>query len=220
MSKPVLLDGFCKAGGATRGYQMAGFYVVGVDIEPQPHYCGDEFIQADFFDVPLDGYDAIHVSPPCQGYSRMRHLPWLREKEYPLLIEPVRQRLRGAGVPWVIENVEDAPLDPSFVLCGTMFGLPLYRHRRFESSHLMLSPQHDGSHRHVIWGGRKLGSRYSANSGGVVGVYGHVAGPGIDIARAAMGVDWMTRDELAQAIPPAYTEFIGEQLLAALAVTP
>jgi DNA (cytosine-5)-methyltransferase 1 len=215
MRKPRLLDLFCGAGGAAMGYARAGFEVVGVDIATQPHY-PFEFHQGDAITFPLEGYDAIHASPPCQGYSRMRHLPWLKDNEYPMLIEPVRARLRNSGVPWVIENVEDAPLDPSFVLCGTMFDLPLYRHRRFESNMLVLSPQHDGKHRHVIWGGRKLGSRYSSNSGGVIGVFGHVAGPGIEAARDAMGIDWMTRDELIQAIPPAYTEFIGAQLLAAL----
>ena len=127
------------------GYHRAGFDVVGVDIEPQPHY-PFEFLQADaleYLSNPLRyGYDAIHASPPCQGYSRMRHLPWLKHKVYPLLIEPVRTLLEAKGLPYIIENVEDSPLERAsslfgthgVLLCGTMFGLPIYRHRPFECS--------------------------------------------------------------------------------------
>src|SRR3990167_3954569 len=109
-SKPILLDIFCGAGGSAKGYQQAGFYVVGVDIEPQPHYCGDEFYQADALTYSLSGYDAYHASPPCQAYSRLRYLPWLKNKEYPALIDTTRNLLVATGKPWVIENVADAPL--------------------------------------------------------------------------------------------------------------
>src|SRR3989304_5094805 len=107
--KPKLLDLFCGAGGAAMGYHRAGFDVVGVDIKPQPHY-PFEFHQADAMTWPLDGFDAIHASPPCPGSSRLRRLPWLKGREWPLLIPGVRRRLVAAGVPWVIENVMDAPL--------------------------------------------------------------------------------------------------------------
>lgn len=207
-----ILDLFAGAGGAAMGYHRAfpDAEIVGVDIAPQPRY-PFTFVQADAMEYPLDGFDFIHASPPCQAYSRLRHLPWLRDKDYPMLIDGTRERLTATPGPWVMENIEDAPLDPSVVLCGTMFGLPLYRHRRFESSVLVLAPAHQ-RHQHVIYAGRKLGSRYSANSGGVVGVYGHQAGPGIDAVKAVMGIDWMNRHELTQAIPPAYTEWIGHQL--------
>jgi len=225
VGRPRLLDLFCKAGGATKGYQRAGFYVVGVDIEAQPHYCGDEFVQADAMTFPLDGFDAIHASPPCQGYSRMRHLPWLAGKQYPLLIDPVRERLQATGLPWVIENVEAAPVarrsdlfgSHGVLLCGTMFGLGVYRHRPFECSHPLLQPQHD-RHQDVIQAGRMIGGRARTpvrrgitawqEEGGAGGHMGNV-----DRLRAAMGIDWMTGAELSQAIPPAYTTWIGERLL-------
>ncbi len=227
--KPRLLDLFCGAGGATAGYQRAGFHVTGVDIEPQPHYCGDEFHQADALTFPLDGldgFDAIHASPPCQGYSRMRHLPWLAGNEYPLLIEPVRDRLTASGAPYVIENVEDSPLQrvPSLfgvhgvLLCGSMFGLPIYRHRPFESNVILLQPAHP-RHRHVITPGRMLKNRGRITAwqqeGGVGGHMGNV-----DRVRLAMGIDWMTAKEIGQAIPPAYTEWIGAQLMQHLSLTP
>jgi DNA (cytosine-5)-methyltransferase 1 len=234
MSRPRLLDLFAGAGGAAAGYQRAGFYVVGVDIVPQPHYCGDEFVQADALEVltillsggtwegyVLADFAAIHASPPCQGYSRMRHLPWLKDRDYPLLIEPVRAALRAMKLPYVIENVEGAPLDPAFMLCGLSFGLRMYRHRLFESSELMLTPPHQ-RHTVTIGKGRLLGSRYSRASAGVTGILpdpaGHTAGASTRAAAEAMGIDWMNRDELAQAIPPAYTEWIGAHLLAALRV--
>lgn len=222
--RPKLLDLFCLAGGATRGYQMAGFHVTGVDIVASPNYCGDEFHQADALTFPLDGFDAIHASPPCQGYSRMRHLPWLKDREYPLLIDPVRERLQEWGGPWVIENVEDAPLQRAaglfgvhgVLLCGTMFGLGVYRHRPFESSVILPQPAHP-RHQAVIQRWRMLDGRADVRRGITAwqengGVGGHMAN--IDRVRQAMGIDWMTGSELSQAIPPAYTAFIGEQLRA------
>lgn len=220
--KPRLLDLFCGAGGAAMGYYNAGFEVVGVDTQAQPHY-PFQYYQADALTFPLEGFDVVHASPPCQGYSRMRHLPWLKGKTYPLLIDPVRERLQAAGVPWVIENVEDAPLQRApglfgvhgIVLCGSMFGLPIYRHRPFESSEVLEQPAHP-KHRSVIQAGSMLGGRADVRRGITAwqedgGVGGHMAN--VDRVRQAMGINWMTADELSQAIPPAYTCFIGEELM-------
>jgi DNA (cytosine-5)-methyltransferase 1 len=205
------------------GYARAGFDVVGVDCHRQRRY-PFQFIQADALEyLAARGreYDAIHASPPCQGYSRLRHLPWLRGKKWPLLIEPCRELLRSIGKPWVIENVEDAPLE-GMVLCGRMFGLSVYRHRRFESNVLLMLPQHT-KHDHVIGHGRLVNDRRKGtlNAGSGKGAWGQshivtVAGgqfKKVDGERA-LGIDWMTKAELCQAIPPAYTEHIGRQLLA------
>lgn len=209
-TRPHLLDLFCGAGGAARGYQDAGFRVTGVDILPQPRYCGDVFVQGDaleYLSVYGHTFDVIHASPPCQGYSAMRHLPWLRDRTYPLLLPAVLQACQVLGTPYVIENVERAPLD-GMVLCGLQVGLALYRHRRFASNILLMTPPHP-VHTHVICHGRRnLAQRY--RRGGhrdVTGVLGAISD------EEAMGIDWMTREELSQAIPPAYTAWIGAQLL-------
>ena len=209
--RPRLLDLFSGAGGAAMGYQRAGFDVVGVDIKPQPHY-PFEFHQDDALALlaspysPVGDFDVIHASPPCQGYSRLRHLPWLAGKTYPLLIDAVRGALSLTGLPWVIENVEDAPMPYSTVLCAQTFGLALYRHRRFGSSHLLLAPPHE-RHRQVIAGGRMLAGR------GRVATWERTSR-----LPEVMECGWMTQKEVAQAIPPAYTEWIGGQLLAAIGV--
>lgn len=228
-----LLDLFCGQGGASRGYQLAGFYVVGVDNKPMPRHCGDEFVQADALEyVAAHGheFDAIHASPPCQAYSIMRNLPWLKDREYWDSVPPTRAALQAAGVPWVIENVQGAPMD-GITLCGTMFGLrqpngaPEYRHRLFESSLFMLAPGHP-KHFEAAVPGRLLGSRQNRLSGIPAGAswkssgidrggVGH-SGTRQDWGHA-VGIDWMDRDGLSQAIPPAYTSWIGRQLLQALA---
>jgi DNA (cytosine-5)-methyltransferase 1 len=210
--KPRLLDLFCGAGGAAMGYHRAGFEVVGVDINPQPHY-PFEFHQADALTYPLDGFDAIHASPPCQTYTRARHL---RDAQggvvsSPDLLEPTRDLLRASGLPYVIENVPGAPLYDPLTLCGSMFRLAVRRHRNFESG-LLLVPPSLCDH---------------ASQGRPVGVY-HVMGDDIpyggrtartlEEGQAAMGIDWMTWPELKEAIPPAYTEWVGGQLLAAVKV--
>lgn len=220
---PKLLDLFCGAGGAATGYYRAGFTkIIGIDVEPQPRY-PFTFIQADALQPPVDLslFDLIHASPPCQGYSRLRHLPWLKGRTWPKLIDPVRAMLTGAGVPWVIENVEDAPLD-GFTLCGRMFDLPLYRHRRFESSEFWLLPPHR-PHDQVIGHGRMVNDRRKGtlNAGSSKGAWSTkqpivtVAGGQFKKAdgERAMGIDWMSKAELCQSIPPAYTEFIGRHLL-------
>ena len=140
--KPRALDLFCCAGGATRGLQEAGFHVTGVDIKPQPRYVGDEFHQADALEFPLEGFDFIWASPPCQAFTALRHMP--NAKQYPNLIPETRARLVRSESHYAIENVEGAPLGESgylIMLCGTMFGLQtadgkaeLRRHRLFETS--------------------------------------------------------------------------------------
>ena len=202
--RPRLLDLFCGAGGASMGYQRAGFYVVGVDIKPQPHYCGDEFYQADALEFPLDGYDAYHASPPCQAYTR------LTEKKYrhnhPDLIAYVRLRL-ALHKPFVIENVPDAKdrLWHPIMLCGTMFGLRVYRHRYFEicpEIFNLLTPCCHHKNPILVSGTTRRKAGRVENS--------------IKEKREAMGIDWMTGKELDQAIPPAYTEYIGKYLMKAV----
>lgn len=236
--KPRLLDLFCCAGGATKGYQRAGFHVTGVDIEPQPHYCGDRFIQGDALEyLAAHGheYDAIHASPPCQEYSAMRKGRW-QDRQHPDLIGPVRELLKQTGKPYIIENVEGAPLKYSIFLCGTMFGLQtpegsqLRRHRLFETSfpirvqfgEKLYCRHNNGSAIGVYGGGRDVARRRPAT----IGVWGHAGGAsqrdgldhyGIDARRQVMGIDWTNGDELSEAIPPAYTEFLGKHLMAAIA---
>jgi DNA (cytosine-5)-methyltransferase 1 len=226
--KKRLLDLFCCAGGATKGYQRAGYWVRGVDIEPQPRYCGDEFLQADAVEYlralidsgEIKEFDAIHASPPCQGYSTA----WaLHKREHPMLIDPVRDLLIEAGLPFILENVERAPMMSApglfglhgVLLCGTAFGLKveyrgeayeLRRHRKFESNIHLAMP----ACRHRL---------------PVIGIYGHGESKAmrgkrgfqistVDVRRAVMDMPWANRDEIAEAIPPAYTEFLGRQLFA------
>ena len=309
-----LLDLFCGAGGVAMGYHRAGFdEIVGVDIAAQLRY-PFEFVQADALEYLAEhghDYDAIHASPPCQGYSIMHNLPWLRGREYPLLILPTIEMLEGLGKPYVVENVMGARHGSKTLqkrgleshglkagwLCGMMFGLPFYRHRLFASDWFWLAPGHPKHQGRVTKGDspwrkgsnvsqqivsiptksgnfdpywrekhpnpvnsdwRKyhdgalnirpgyekvpfsyptiVGERLRANgrpkdskielSNGMPetqlanwqnGAHGNGVGighaKGWRLAAEAMGIDWMKRDELTQAIPPAYTEFIGRQLL-------
>ncbi|KKN25152.1 hypothetical protein LCGC14_0887610 [marine sediment metagenome] len=196
MAKPILVDLFCKAGGASMGYHRAGFRVVGVDIEPQPRY-PFEFILADAMTFPLGGFDFIHASPPCQAFTVARVI---HGREHPDLLSPIRERLRQQPTPWVIENVPGAPMRSDLILCGSMFGEPrLRRHRLFEfwEPPPNLQPPCPCNH------GKQTIS--------VFGHGGHIY-HGVAEWREVMGIDWMTRDELAQAIPPAYTEWIGRRL--------
>ena len=214
--KPRLLDLFCGAGGAAMGYARAGFEVVGVDIKPQPHY-PFEFIEADALDAVWHAgrgasgfwrFDVIHASPPCQAYIRSGMVA--KDGRHPNLLPPTRVALEATGIPWVIENVPGAPMRPDFKLCGCMFGLQVRRERWFEMSEpgMPLTLGHD-------------------HTKPITGVYGHPHGKGgawrngkrpmlpsdATTWAQSMGIDWMTSAELAAAIPPAYTEWIGAHLM-------
>jgi DNA (cytosine-5)-methyltransferase 1 len=200
----TLLDLCCGAGGATKGYQDAGFYVVGVDIKPQPRYCGDEFIQADAMTFPLDGFDAVHASPPCHDHSALSSLS--ADHGTGWMLAATVERLAASGKPWVVENVVGPTVTMTgwwFVLCGSSFDLKVRRHRRFGCSQLILPPP--CRHREQ---GQPLG--VYGNGGGGQMTRGRKATPAE--AREAMGIDWMSHREIAQAVPPAYTEYIGQQL--------
>ena len=215
-----LLDLFCGAGGAAVGYHRAGFdEIVGVDITPQPRY-PFQFVQADALEFCKSfgaGFDVIHASPPCQAYCYLSAF-YAQRSAHPKLIEPTREILRHTGRIYVIENVENAPLRSAICLCGSVFGLRVRRHRLFESSvHLWaMNPRHQ--HR---------------KQGRSVGVYGHqgsgslrprprdhggsfIRAKNAADANEALGTSGLTWREATQAIPPAYTEFIGRQLLEAL----
>ncbi len=198
------LDLFCKAGGAAFGYHLAGFEVVGVDIEPQPDF-PFTFVLADALTFPLDGFDLIHASPICKGYSACSVL---NDAQHPKQIEAVRGRLASSGIPYVIENVEGAPLRDPVTLCGAMFpGLRTYRHRLFEASFAipqLPEPVH-------AWPLAKMGR--PPRAGEWIQVVGHF--PDVAAARAAMQIPWMTRDQLAQAIPPPFTRHVGRAAIEA-----
>lgn len=288
--KPRALDLFCCAGGATRGLQEAGFHVTGVDIKPQPHYVGDRFYQGDALEFPIEEFDFVWASPPCQAFTSLRFMP--TAKEHPNLIPQTRAKLIAAGGLYCIENVEGAPLGDSghlILLCGTMFGLQtadgraeLRRHRLFETSFsIALRPQcqHGGAYSLGVYGNTpKMDTRGRAefvgslsicgdyaevnanrkacltvcghtpvdNRRGTISVIGHSA-PGmgdsekrlairaitvtgntpqtnternrvrqtftVEQAREAMGISWMPMSKLSQAIPPAYSSFIGREAI-------
>lgn len=226
--RPLLLDAFCGAGGCTKGYQRAGFYVVGVDKEPQPNYCGDEFIMADALGLldsllrgmagvrpwRLNDFAAIHASPPCQAYTTLRTLQG--ERDYPDLIAATRERLEATGLPYVIENVEGArkQMVGPVMLCGSSFGLRIRRHRLFESNvALMVPPCNHGWQSDRIFPALNGDDRKRGGRSGIVGVYGNGGDKRADLWPKEMDIDWMSRDELTQAIPPPFTELIGHQLM-------
>lgn len=236
MRRLRILDVYCGAGGASRGYSLAGFEVYGVDIADQPRY-PYPFHRGDAIGVlrallagerlpfvsmgglrtvqlGLNDFDAIAASPPCQRYSITRHTHSI---EHPDLVDPTRELLQQTGLPYVMENVVGAPLIDPILLCGGMFELRaedtdgtmlrLERHRLFESNRPLSAPAHPTHDRSVKVGGVYGGGgsrRDSKRRGGYTP---------LKVVRAAlMGIDWMTQDELSQSIPPAYTEFIGDQL--------
>jgi DNA (cytosine-5)-methyltransferase 1 len=210
MERPLALDMFCGAGGVAEGLYRAGYQPIGVDINPQKNY-PFPFIQADVMNLSFARFALAWASPPCQGYSDMQHAPGA--KEHPLLIEPIRNKLIRSKVPYVIENVMGAPLVNPIVLCGCQFGLGvegfrLERKRQFECSFAVDQP------------------KCKDHSLPVIGMYGgHVRcrsskfwrGTGADfpnqdkpaLAKQAMGIDWMTMNEMSQAIPPAFAQYIG-----------
>ena len=202
--RPKLLDLFCCQGGAGTGYAEAGFDVVGVDIDPQPRY-PFEFHQADAIEYARahgKEFDAIHASPPCQAHTNAQKI---MGNDHPDLIEPTRELLLVLGKPFVIENVPLAPLIDPVELCGAMFGLETYRHRLFETNWELTAPEHPA---HVART-TKMGRPPKP------GEYMHVVGnfSGVDRGREVMGMPWANRDGLREAIPPTYTQHIGEQLL-------
>jgi DNA (cytosine-5)-methyltransferase 1 len=225
--RPRLLDLFCGAGGATRGYQRAGFYVVGVDHKLQPRYAGDEFVQADALEVLSEGFwswdgadvwdisqfAAIHAPPPCQAYSDITGVSGDRAT-HPDLIAVTRDLLEQTRLPYVIENVAGAPLRATGMLCGTSFpALRVIRHRYFETNWPLLCPP-CGRHPLLYVPDKRRPHQGTLDE---TTAFVSVTGGGncsVAAARDAMGIDWMTKDELNDAIPPAFTEFIGTQLMA------
>lgn len=212
--KRRLLDLFCCAGGAATGYHRAGFEVVGVDIRPQPNY-PFEFHQADALTFPFDGFAAIHASPPCQASSAGRHMPGAHE--HVDLIGAVRERLLGAGLPFVIENVVGAPLRDPITLCAASFGLgadghDLARHRLFEVNFpiMALPCAHGGRPVIGVYGDRAKTSRGANLS---IRSSRWSRPESLAVGGEAMGIDWMTWKELREAIPPAFTEHIGTYLV-------
>jgi DNA (cytosine-5)-methyltransferase 1 len=223
--RPRLLDLFCGAGGATKGYQNAGFHVTGVDIKAQPNYCGDEFVQMDVLEFlhpwqrHLD-FDAAHASPPCQFATAYRRTG--KVKPSPNLIEPTRRLLEGSGLPWVIENIEQARpfLREPVMVCGTMLEPPMevQRHRLFEANWPLTPPTWPCRHK-LNGPDRYPGGRSKQRTGfsrGLVRATVEIGSWDIPFPtqQRAMGMDWSTLEELSEAIPPAYTKFIGHQLLA------
>lgn len=205
--RPVLLDLFCAEGGAGAGYSRAGFRVVGVDVKPQKRY-PFEFIEGDaleYLEKCGHLYDAIHASPPCQQFSQMTKISRTSHL-HPNLIPETRRLIRGSGKPYIIENVPGAPLVNPVVLCGAMFpGLRVYRHRLFESNIHLWVPSHPVHVHRTTPCGRGAGEN------GWMSIAGHVGD--VRAANAAMGCGWMSQAGIAQAIPPAYTHFLGRQLI-------
>ena len=235
MSRPKLLDLFCCAGGAAMGYHRAGFDVVGVDLTPQPNYPFD-FTNGNALNLlahlltggrvstsrhpwghfELADFDAIHASPPCQGYLNLGAVNRAlgREYEHATLIPATRELLEATGKPYVIENVEDAKkemVDPARI-CGTGLGLPLRRHRLFESNVPLtgVACDHGRFTEKRYWTGWRPNGEHRLST--VVQIYGNAGGR--EHWPAALGVDWMTAKEMTECIPPAYSEHIGRQLLA------
>lgn len=207
MNRPRLLDAFCGAGGCSKGYQMAGFSVTGIDHKPQPRYVGDAFILGDALEVIAKYghlFDVVHASPPCQEYSSLKRVTG---KNYPDLVGVTRNALIATGKTYVIENVVGAPLINPIMLCGTMFGLRIIRHRLFECwPPVDFAPAQCAHTLPVVKVGRRPDSEKN-----FVAMVGHFSD--VEQVRKVVGIDWMTRDELSQAIPPVFTRWIGEHLM-------
>lgn len=209
--KLKLLDLFCGAGGAGYGYFQAGFEVVGVDIKPQKRY-PFEFIQAnalEFLGKYGHEFDVVHTSPPCQVYSVTASLS---TRDHPDLVGPTREALKATGKPYIIENVPGAPLINPLMLCGTMFGLRVIRHRLFETVPAIWFSPAACCH----WGKATGCESVKGQGTNSLKDYAFVTVVGNDYlaneGRMAMGIDWMVKRELSQAIPPAYTKWLGEQI--------
>ena len=206
--KPRLLDLFCGAGGAAVGYHRAGFgEIVGVDIAPQPRY-PFEFVQADALEYVLEHggeFDAIHASPPCQAYS----VGTRDYSRHPDLYALVRSMLLELAQPWVIENVIGAPYESGIVLCGSMFDLPVRRHRNFETSFLALRPGCD----HARQGKAITVAGHGSRKDGGMSPSKHSWKGFHHLWPQYMGMTWATPYEASLAVPPAYTEYIGQALI-------
>jgi DNA (cytosine-5)-methyltransferase 1 len=223
-SVPRLLDLFCGAGGAAMGYHRAGFDVVGVDIKPQPNY-PFEFVQADaleaihYVNMLVDEPFAIHASPPCQAFTHARLIGARGRDDHPRLIAETRQRLIEIGLPYIIENVEGArsEMHSPITLCGSMFGLGVERHRLFEGTVPWFVPRCQ----HGVWLERKHpGTPRADGSRPLSRIVNPMAkGCSHEAFAEAMGIDWMPKrgfrptEELREAIPPAFTEWLGRHLL-------
>jgi DNA (cytosine-5)-methyltransferase 1 len=216
-----LLDLYCKAGGASKGYADVGFDVVGIDIKKQKRY-PYEFIQADCLEILQDldylrTFDVIAASPPCQTHSRTKHL---RDAQGGTttkldLIPQTREALIASGVPYVIENVPGAPLINPVQFCGSSFGLKVRRHRLFESNIEITGSvcKHKEQGKPIgVYGAMNDTAQGLDKATGKYVIGGSTA-KSIEEARSAMGIDWMIWGELVEAIPPAYTYAIGKQLL-------
>jgi DNA (cytosine-5)-methyltransferase 1 len=204
------LDLFCGAGGASMGLHDAGFEVVGVDIEPQPSY-PFEFVQRNVLDLLLidpRSVDFVWASPPCQAFTAYKRRPD-HVYESPNLIPATRELLQDSGLPYVIENIPGARtelVDP-IQLCGSSFGLDVRRHRLFECSFPIKAPPCDHS-----WQTPRFPpatNRTNKRCTVEVGVWRIP----LEVQQKAMGIDWMTRKELSQAIPPAYAEYIAKEVI-------
>jgi DNA (cytosine-5)-methyltransferase 1 len=211
--KRRILDLYCGGGGASYGYELAGWDVVGVDIAPQYKYKG-EFIQADAIEyvrTHFREFDAIHASPPCQAYSLASMQFRKKGKKYVDLIADTRRELINTGLPYVIENVPGSPLIDPIELCGAMFGIATYRHRLFESNINLKAPPHP---EHIA-PNAKMGR--PVKEGEYIQYIGHFSG--VKLVQQMTGLHWLGQKELAQSIPPQYTKFIGRQILDALTKT-
>jgi DNA (cytosine-5)-methyltransferase 1 len=209
--RPVLADLYCCAGGAAMGYFYAGFNVVGFDIEPQPNY-PFEFVQMDALDALndrdlIEQFSAIHASPPCQAYSPLNAY---NRKTYPDLVDETRELLVASSRPWVMENVPQAPLLDPVALCGSMFGLRVYRHRHFEASFPLVEPTDHPAHV-----ARCARNGYLPEDDQFMSIHGGKHSRAwLLMACEVMGVPWMrTIKEVCEAIPPVYTEYIGRLIL-------
>lgn len=207
------LDLFCCAGGATKGLQQAGYHVTGVDIAAQPRYCGDVFHQDDAFAwlrgerEPLESFDLIWASPKCQGHSVLT--PTAHKSKHEIQLPAVLELLRAQTVPYIVENVEGTQvyMRNPIMLCGSMFGLGVWRHRWFElgnsDAFFLLPPCNHSEHPILVNGttrrlenGKRREHSFAEKS-------------------AAIGIDWMHTCDLDQAIPPAYSRFLAQQMLTA-----